>query len=147
MRVHLLLSMANITNSTTTTTNTTNGCFNQRPGTPAQQQQQSTTTSSIRLLAGSHLNGHSNGSGSTAATSTYPTNSLSALVQASTQSLSGVNNLNSSPNCPTNSATSLTYFLANPHLINTASLHASSSATQLTLSNQVFNRLHYIEYI
>lgn len=109
---------------------------NIRPNTPQQQQQQpaSSTTSSIRLLAGSHMNGAA--SSATTLMLDKPhiikdqpsTSSVTALIQASTQSLnSNGGQAVTSPNGPANS---LAYYLANPHLIHTAAASMSSANSQ-----------------
>lgn len=124
-----------------------------RPSTPQQQQQQPNqqTTSSIRLLAGSHMNGGATSASMLAAIKDQPcSSSVTALIQASTQSLGSNGNTNGVHNnntngvggggCPTyvnvtspngcggsSGSASLAYYLANPHLINTANSHAAAS--------------------
>lgn len=111
---------------------------NIRPNTPQQQQQQpASTTSSIRLLAGSHMNGAASSANmldKPAHIKDQPsTSSVTALIQASTQSLNsnGSNSIGAptvtSPNGPTNS---LAYYLANPHLIHTAAASMNSANSQ-----------------
>jgi hypothetical protein len=143
MRSQLLLSIANVTNPTST-----NGhVVNVHALTPLAQT--SSTASSIRLLAGSHINSTNNGAssqqnGQSAAAAT----SVAAMVQVSVLNINGASNGTSpsggsttvSPqavstsngnhvgpaNTPPPQLNSLSYYLANPHLINTAALHTSS---------------------
>lgn len=126
-----------------------------RPSTPQQPNQQ--TTSSIRLLAGSHMNGGATSASMLATIKDQPcTSSVTALIQASTQSLgngstNGVHSTNgptyvnvTSPNA---GSASLAYYLANPHLINTANSHAAAASSAAAVSAATTNNSNQVDYI
>lgn len=144
MRAQLLLSIANVTNSSSSMSNGQQ----LTPQQAATAAAAASTSSSIRLLAGSHMNS-TNGNGqvnhqhaqSTAAQSI--STSIAAVVQVCALNLNGASpNASTSPQASTNGnhvtttttsttphLNSLSYYLANPNLINTAALHASSSVS------------------
>lgn len=105
------------------------------------------TSSSIRLLAGSHVNAGSANNQPQSAQLTGPSSTIAAVIQASTMAVNGAQNSTS----PTVNGTgsqwantpqiqNLNYFLANPHLFNSAGHHATNLlASQSNNFNNLVN--------
>lgn len=134
LRAQLLLSFSNSLQNT-------NALTPQHSQITQPQQLPHSTSSSIRLLAGSHINAGSASQQHNQQQSQFPgqppsaiTTSIAAVLQASTLAFNGSASSTSPQSCTngtqpfaaTPQTHNLNYFLANPHLFNSASQHATN---------------------